>query len=149
MQVNVRLRERVERDAEGAGAGAQETPRRLRRSLHDVAQLAGERDLALARHPDRLDEHDVAADGRPRESGGDADLGRAPRDLALHLRLAGVFLEVLGAHPHHLRSALDHLQRRLSQHALNLALELADTGPPPPPLPPPPPPPPPAFPGPP
>src|ERR1051326_2577442 len=93
MQVNVRLRERVERDAEGAGAGAQETPRRLRRFLHDVAQLAGERDLALPRHPDRLDEHDVAADGGPRESGGDADLGRSPRDFALDLRLAGVFLE--------------------------------------------------------
>jgi len=40
---------------------------------------AGEGDMALARHADRFDEHDVAAHRRPRESGRHADLGARPR----------------------------------------------------------------------
>ena len=48
--------------------------RRLRRLLHDVAELAGDRQPPLAGHPRRLDEHDLAADLRPGQAGGHADL---------------------------------------------------------------------------
>ena len=124
MQMDIRLRERVERDAQRGGTGSQETPRRLRRFLHYVAELAGQRDLTLARHADRLDEHDVAAHRRPREPGRHADLRRAAGDLALHLRLAGVLFEVFRRHLHHRRLPLDDFQRGFAQHALDFALEL-------------------------
>ena len=128
MQVHVRLREDFERNAEGAGAGAQQTPGGLRRFLHHIAELARERDLALARHADRLDEHDVTADRRPRQSRRHTELGRSTGNFTLHLRLAGVFLEILDRDLHGRRLPFDDLERGLPQHALNLALELAHTG---------------------
>ena len=122
--MHIRLRERIQRNAERAGAGPQQAPRGLRRFLHHVAELAGERDLALARHPDRFDEHDVTADRRPRQSGGDADFGRAARDLALHFGLPGVLLEILGGDLDAGRLPLDHLERGLAEDTLDLALHL-------------------------
>ena len=59
------------------GVRAHPRERRLRRLLHHVAELAGDRQLALARVGGRLDEEDVAADGRPGEPGRDARVGGA------------------------------------------------------------------------
>ena len=50
--------------------------RRLRRLLHDVAELAGERQVALARHQRRFGHEDLAADFGPGQAGRDADLVR-------------------------------------------------------------------------
>src|SRR5882672_1556225 len=74
--MDIRLRERLERDAERTRTGSQQAPGRLCRLLHHVAELAGEGDLSLAGHPDRFDEHDVTAHRRPRQSGRHADLRR-------------------------------------------------------------------------
>src|SRR5881628_1192122 len=52
--------------------------RRLRRLLHDVAELAGQCQRALALHPRRLDEEDVAARRGPGEPDGHP---RHPRAL--------------------------------------------------------------------
>ena len=75
------LLEEVGRDAEAVGARADVAERRLRRLLHHVAELAGEREALLARHARRLDEEDVAAGRRPREPDGDARLVGALGDL--------------------------------------------------------------------
>ena len=48
--------------------------RRVRRLLHHVAQLAGEAQLALARHQRHLDRQDLAAHLGPGQAGRDADL---------------------------------------------------------------------------
>ena len=71
--------------AEFGGPAAHERERRLRRFFHDVAELAGERELAGARHHRRLDEQDVAADRRPARPvatpfgrGSFGDLGEVP-----------------------------------------------------------------------
>ena len=55
--------------------------RGLRRLLHDIAELAGEDQLALAGDSRRLDEQDVAAGRRPGEPGGDARHAGPQRDL--------------------------------------------------------------------
>ena len=126
VQVHVRLREDVERDPQRARAGAKQAPRGLRRFFHHVAELAGQRDLALAGHADRFDEHDVAAGRRPCEPGRDPNLGGAARHFTLHLRLSRVLLEILRGDSHARRLPLDHLECGLAEHALDLALQLAD-----------------------
>ena len=68
--------------AELAGVRAHPRERRLRRLLHHLAELPGDRQLALARVRGRLDEEHVAAGRRVREPGRDARLPRcacAPR----------------------------------------------------------------------
>ena len=124
--MHVRLREGFQGNAETGRAGPQQAPRRLRRFLHHVAELAGQGDLAFARHLDRLDEHDVAAHRRPRQAGGDAYFRRPARHFALHVRLAGVALQRLGGHGDLLHLPLHHFERRFAEHALDFALQLAD-----------------------
>ena len=75
-------REPVLRQAELLGVRAHPRERRLRRLLHHLAELAGDRQPALARVGGRLDEEDVAADGRVGEPGRDARVGRALAHLA-------------------------------------------------------------------
>src|SRR6476660_1365195 len=53
-----------------------------RRLLHDVAELAGDGQVSLARIRGRLDEEDVSADGRDGQPGGNAWVGGALADLA-------------------------------------------------------------------
>ena len=64
------------------GVRAHPRERRLRRLLHHLAELARDRQLALARIRGRLDEEHVAADGGVGEPGRDAGIGRAPAHLA-------------------------------------------------------------------
>ena len=61
-------------DAEFLGLRAHVAHRRLRRLLHHVAELAGERQVPLARHQRRFRDQDLAADLGPRQPGRDADL---------------------------------------------------------------------------
>ena len=68
------------------GVAAHVGQRGLRGLLHDVAELTGDRQLALAGHRGRLDEQHVAADRRPGQPGGHARLGRAPLDVGLEAR---------------------------------------------------------------
>ena len=71
-----------------AGVGPRERPGRPRRFLHDVAELAGQDELALAPHQGRFDEHDVAAGRRVVHAGRDADLVFARHLLGMHARPA-------------------------------------------------------------
>ena len=59
-------------DAELGGLSLYQTERRLRRLLHDIAELPGQYQLAAARHARRFDEEDVTADRRPGKPCGDA-----------------------------------------------------------------------------
>ena len=116
----------VLRDVVLVGLRADVAHRRLRRLLHDVAELAGQGQLALARHQRRLDGQDLAADFRPGQARGDADLV-----LLLGQRLAEArHAEVLGdlgrRDLHAERLALDDdLARHLAADGRDLALEIA------------------------
>ena len=59
---------------------------RLGRFLHDVAQLAGQDQLGLARHRGGLDEEDLAAGLGPGQAGGHADPVVLGRHLGRKLR---------------------------------------------------------------
>ena len=81
VDVQVEVLEEVGGDAEALGARAHVAQRRLRRLLHHLAELAGERQALLAAHLGRLDEQDVAAHRRPRQPDGDAGFVGALGDL--------------------------------------------------------------------
>ena len=74
MDVDVAALVEVLGDAEGRGAAAHEGERRLDRLLHHVAERAGLDLPPLARHGERFDVQQLAAGGRPGETGDDADL---------------------------------------------------------------------------
>ena len=88
--------ERVRRHAELRGVRAHVGERGAGRLLHDVAELAGDLEAALARHARRLDEEDVAAHRRPREARGDSRRGGALGHLGEELRAAEEPREVAG-----------------------------------------------------
>src|SRR5438046_1379284 len=68
------------------GARFHERQPGLRGLLHHITELTGENQFSAARRAARLDEQDVAADRRPRESRSNARHGRAQRHLVLELR---------------------------------------------------------------
>ena len=100
--------------------------RGLRRLPHHVAELSGDRERALARVRGRLDEEDVAADGRVGEAGGDPGLGgalaRVGREAARPEPLAGPGLVDLDAR----RAVLGDLARRLAAQVGDSPFEVAD-----------------------
>ena len=91
--------------------------RRLRALLHDVAQLAGQDQLAGAGGPGRLDEQDVAADRGPGEAGRDARNAGADRDLVLELARAEDLAHVVGLDAHALRGAFGDAHGDVAQTA--------------------------------
>jgi hypothetical protein len=103
--------------------------RRLGGLFHDVAELAGEHEAALAGHLGRLDEHDLAADGGPREAGGDAGLGGALGDLGQVLLRAEVVGHVVLVDRDLVGDlALDDLDGDAADDRADLALEVTDAG---------------------
>ena len=97
------------------------------RLLHDVAELPGQEQFALAAHDARLDEHDVATHGRVIHAGRHADLVLAGHPLGMHLRPPDEFGHGLGADSHFLRHAVRDLSSHLAAELADLALELANT----------------------
>ena len=81
------------------GVPADVGQRRLGRLAHHVAELAGDRQLALAGHGARLDEQHLAADRGPGEAGGDARHLRAARALGEEAPLAEQLARPLGGDP--------------------------------------------------
>src|SRR5690348_9135587 len=61
----------IVRQAESAGARAYITHGRLGRFLHNIAELAGEGEPALAVHQSRFGGQYLAADFRPSQAGGE------------------------------------------------------------------------------
>src|SRR4051794_12390562 len=106
--------------------------RGLGRLLHDVAQLAGEHELAVTRRRAGLDEQHVAADGRPRQAGGHARRRGAPACLVVEARAAQQLAHALGRDRRLGRLGavrrLGHLPGDLAAQRADLALELAHSG---------------------
>ena len=101
----------------------------MRRLLHDVAELAGELELARAVHAGRLDEEDLAADARPREARGHARLLGALGHLAGELRGSEELAQLVGGvHATRRVVTLGDLHRDAADDARHLTLEVADAG---------------------
>ena len=129
VDVDVAVRETVRGDAEPVGVGADVAVGRLRRLFHDVAEVARQVDVAASRDGDGLDEENLAAGGRERQSRRRADLVPAAGELLLEAALAGEVLQVGLGDPHRARVAgLDAAQRDLAHDPRDLALELANAG---------------------
>src|SRR5260221_392090 len=96
--------------------------------LHDVAQLPGEHQAALAGHGRRLHEEDVSARAGDGEPGGHAGDARACRDLLVELRSAQRLHHPCGIDDHRRRLTTGGDARgRPAQHGAELALQLTDT----------------------
>ena len=103
--------------------------RGLRGLLHHVAELAGDRQPALAGHRGRLDEEHVAADRRPRQAGRHARLARAPARLRLEARAPEQLAHARRGHGDlALVLALGDAPRDLAADRADLALEAAHAG---------------------
>ena len=83
VNVDVPLVKHVGRQAEPIGVGLQMLQGDDGRLFHDVAEVAGQRQLARARRQRRLDEQDVASTRRPSEPGDD------PRHLVAFVPVFG------------------------------------------------------------
>ena len=127
--------------------GFHQADRCLRRLSHDVADLAGQVDLACTLHGDRLNEEDLAAGLRPGKSGDDARR-RVLHDLVvIDLLLSEIILDVflpddqlalcegglcvifrlvLGVFIFHREITLDDLHRSLAADRQQLLLKPAD-----------------------
>ena len=128
MDVDVAALEQFGIEAERLRPGLDQRHRRLGAFAHDLAELAGEDQRALARDARRLDEQDVAADWRPGEAGRDARHAGAHRHLVLEAARAQHLVEILGRDDDFRRGALGDLHRDAAQGGADLALELADAG---------------------
>ncbi len=101
------------------------------RFLHHVAELAGDREMAVARHGRRLDEEDVAAHRRPGQARGDARVAGAPLDLGGHPRPPQQVVHALHVDGEALAApvgGLDHLARELAADGADLALQVTHAG---------------------
>ena len=97
MDVEATLVEPVDRQAQLAGVRAHIGEGDLRRLLHDVTELAGDRQARVARHCRCLDEEDVAADTGNGQPCGDTGHGGAVGDLEEELRSSEVLTHVISA----------------------------------------------------
>src|SRR5438093_1974635 len=127
VDVNVRVDERAFRNPQQIGVRLGVRQRRTGGLLHDVAQLTGQDQLALAAHDAGFDEHDVAADGRVIHPCRHADLIRAGHPLGMHLRPPDEIGDVLRSDGHLLSRPVRDLASDLAAELPDFALELADT----------------------
>ena len=102
----------------------------LRRLLHDVAELAGDREAAgrFAGHRSRLDEQDVAAHPGDRQAGGHAGHDRPVGRLVEEPTPAQVVRQVVDVDHDGRLAALGDLGGRLAQHLAELTLGFLDPG---------------------
>ena len=124
MDVDVALLEQRRIDAERHRAILDDAQRGLRALFHDVAELAGEDQLAVAGQARRLDEEDIAADRRPCEPGRDTRHAHPHRHLVLELRRAEDGGEITGSDPDRPALAFGDAHRRMAQHLADLALQI-------------------------
>src|SRR2546430_7968392 len=127
---SVVLAEPVGLEAEGFGVCANPRERSLRGLLRHAAELAGDRQAALARIGRRLEEEDVAADSGECESRCHARLGRAFAHLALVAARPEPGPNAFLVDTHLLAAKLSFrdLSRRLAQDVRQPALEVAHAG---------------------
>jgi hypothetical protein len=95
------------------------------RLLHDLSQLPGEFEVALARHPQDLDKQDIAAGGGPGQTGGHSGLrvvqGRIPEELG-RPQIGG---DLIRTNHHGLGAALSYLPGRTPAQGGDLPLQVA------------------------
>ena len=104
--------------------------RRLHRLAHDVLNLAGDAELALALHLHRFDEEDVAAGRSPGQSNHDSGTLGARRDLGIDADLdaAQHLLHHLAGDHQLFGLALDDAARLLAADGSDLPLQAAHSG---------------------
>ena len=102
--------------------------RRLRRLLHHLAELAGDRQPSGARVCGRLDEEDVPTDGRVGKPGRDTGVGRPPAGVGREPARAEPFADTLLVDLDLLRVPGRNERRRLPAERRDLALEVAHAG---------------------
>ena len=115
-------------DAELRSATLDGRQGRLRTFAHDVAELSGQDQAALAGHAGRFDEENVAAYRRPCEAGRDTGNAGAQRDLAFEAGLAEHGSEIVRADRHLFVRSLRDLHRGMPQRLADFPLERPDAG---------------------
>ncbi len=100
----------------------------MRGLLHDVAELSGQRERAFAFHGGGFDEQDVAADRRPRESCGDADLIALEQFVLEDFRPAEKLIQIVGVDLADLLFSGGDLPRNLAADGGDLPLEVSQSG---------------------
>src|SRR5262249_9175539 len=129
VDVDVQVTVEVLRQAKISGARTHVTHRRLRRFLHDIAQLAGERQPALAFHQRSLGAQHLPADLGPGKPGGQADLIVLLGPDFAELDDAEVVLDIRGGDLDLDFPAFSHhLARDLPGDVGNFALQVAYAG---------------------
>ena len=113
---------------ESFGAGLHQAEGRLRAFLHDLAQLPGENQLALAGHAGGLDEQDVATDRRPCEPRGDTGGAGAQCHLGFVFACPEDLAHGVCVHVDFRRAALRDPHRDIAQYRADLPLEIAHAG---------------------
>src|SRR6185312_3191956 len=96
--------------------------------LHDITQLPRQDELAATRHARRLDEEDVPADGRPRETRGNARHGGPLRDFVLEARGSQHLGHIARLEPDALDLAFRDAHGSSAQERTDLTLETAAAG---------------------
>ncbi len=115
-------------DAQLVGVGADPRQAGAGRLAHHLAQLAGEDEVLLARHPGDLDRHDVAADLGHDEARGGAGLVLRLQLAVLEARRAEELGQLLDVDDRLALAALGNLARDLAHDVGELALEIAHAG---------------------
>ena len=128
VDVDVRTRDGLFRNAELIGVRLGVGERRSGGLFHDVAQLSSQHELTFAPHDARLDEHDVAADRRVVHAGGNAHLVFAGFALRVNLGASNQLLHVGGVHCDVLGLTVGDPPRNLARQLADLALQLPHAG---------------------
>src|SRR5581483_1219578 len=128
VHVDVAAFENFRLQTETARAILYQRQRRLGALLHDIAELPGEDQVALARYARRLDEENIAADRRPGEAGRDAGDARALRHLTFEALGPEDRVQIAGIDADLVRRPFGDAHRDVTKHAADFALEITHAG---------------------
>jgi len=125
VNVDILVLEEIRIHAQLLRVGADEAQRRRHRFLHDVAQLAGQREAFPAFHGRGFDKKHVAAHRRPGQSDRDAGLGDARVDVRRHAHRPQVFVDIFFRHGLGGDAAFGDLRRHAAAGVGDFPLQVA------------------------
>src|SRR6516225_9266205 len=128
VNMDVALLEAAGVNAKSGGAVLHDRKRGLHAFAHDLAELAGQDELARARHPRRFNEEDIAADRRPGEPRSDARHARSHCGFAFELRRPDDRGKIATRDPDRAVLAFGNAHRGMAQHLPDLAFETPHAG---------------------
>src|SRR6516165_2870947 len=128
VDMDVALLEAAGVNAKSGGAVLHDRKRGLHAFAHDLAELAGQDELARARHPRRFNEEDIAADRRPGEPRSDARHARSHCGFAFELRRPDDRGKIATRDPDRAVLAFGNAHRGMAQHLPDLAFETPHAG---------------------